>query len=69
MAAMNEEQVRKQLRKACADAGTQRAWATQAGVSAQYVSAVLKGTTEPGGKLLDALGIVRVIRYERVKAQ
>ena len=62
---MNKEQVIDLLRAACVKAGSQTAWATERGIATAYVSDVLKGRREPGAKLLDALGIERIVTYRR----
>ncbi|MEO9787543.1 MAG: transcriptional regulator [Aurantimonas coralicida] len=56
--------VRDLLRQACADAGSQQAWATANGVSPQYVGDVLLGRREPGDKILDGLGVRKIVTYE-----
>lgn len=55
------------LRKACADAGSQKAWAEANGVSGAYVNDVLQSRREPGESILSALGLRKVVRY--VEAQ
>lgn len=55
--------VRKLLRKACEEAGSQKAWADQHSVSEAYVSDVLKSRREPGEAILDGLGIDKVVSY------
>lgn len=47
--------------------GTQRAAADKFGVSASYITDLLKGLREPGKKLLKAIGFVRIVRYERLE--
>lgn len=44
-------------------AGSQRAFAQQHGISTQYVNDVLRGRREMGQKILDALGIDRIVSY------
>lgn len=63
---MNAEVVRKRLRKASDQCGGQRALARMLGVSSTYLNDVIVGRKEPAGKLLDALGLQRVVRYEKV---
>jgi len=46
--------------------GSQRAWAKRHNISTQYVSDVLSSRRPPGGKILQALGLKRVVSYERV---
>jgi len=60
-------EVCRRLSVACKAAGSQRAWAEQHGVSAAYVSDVINALRPPGQSVLDALGLVRVVRY-RAKA-
>jgi DNA-binding transcriptional regulator YdaS (Cro superfamily) len=64
---MNQADVIKRLADECRAVGGQSAWARQAGVSATYVSDVLAGKREPGGRLLLALGIKRVVLYMEVE--
>lgn len=50
--------------KAAIDAvGSQKAYAQAHKISEQYLSDVLNGRREPGQKILDALGIERVVVY------
>lgn len=49
-------------------AGSQRAAAQQLGVSAQYLCDVLKGRRAPGSKILEPLGLKRVVGYASEKA-
>jgi hypothetical protein len=42
----------------------QVAFAIKAGVTQQYISDLLRGKREPGPKILDALGLRKVITYE-----
>jgi lambda repressor-like predicted transcriptional regulator len=55
--------VRARIVAACVEAGSQKLWAAQAGVSQSYLSSVLSGRREPGESILAALGLVRVIAY------
>lgn len=61
---MNADKVIALLRDECSRAGSQRAWAMKHGISAPYVADVLRGRREPAGKVLDALGLERVVTYE-----
>lgn len=56
-----------EIRKRCAIAGGQSAWAGRYGLSPQYVSDVLNTRRDPGPKILAALGFVRRISYHRSK--
>jgi len=44
--------------------GSQKETAKKLGVSAQYLGDVLSGKREPGKKILDALKLRKVIKYE-----
>jgi DNA-binding transcriptional regulator YdaS (Cro superfamily) len=48
-------------------AGSQRLAAQQLGVSDAYLCDVKKGRRDPGPKLLTALGLRRVVEYERAQ--
>ena len=51
------------LRDACAAAGSQSAFAQQHGISDGHVSDVMHARVAPGRRILDALGLVRIVRY------
>lgn len=51
------------IRKACREAGSQKAFAEKAGVSAAFVSAVLNGQKPPSAAMLSHVGIKRVVYY------
>ena len=51
------------LETAIKQAGNQQAAATKLGVSPSYLSDVLSGRKEPGKKILEPLGLVRVVSY------
>ena len=55
--------VSARLRAACAEAGSQTAWAAKHGVSLGYVNDVLHARREPGDAILRALGLRRITRY------
>lgn len=46
--------------------GNQAAFASDNSMSAAYVSDVIRGRRDPGKKVLDLLGLKKVIRYEKV---
>ena len=46
--------------------GSQHAVAQAWGISDQYLSDVYRGKREPGKKILEALGIVRIVSYKEV---
>lgn len=58
--------VRDLLRQACDASGSQQAWAQEHGVSPQYVGDVLLGRREPGDKILDGLGLRKIVTYEQM---
>jgi hypothetical protein len=62
---MKTEQVRTLLRAACDEAGSIRKWASRHGVSAMYVSNVLRGKQEPGPAICKPLGLIRTVTYRR----
>jgi DNA-binding transcriptional regulator YdaS (Cro superfamily) len=60
---LNEQEMMERLRAAIQVAGSQKAFAKAHGVSQQYISDVLMGRRGAGEKLLDALGLERVVSY------
>lgn len=66
---MNSCVVRKLLRAECQAAGGESVFARKIGVTPQLVNAVLIGTREPRGKILDALGLEAVIVYRCKKSK
>lgn len=60
---LTEHDIMERLRAAITAAGSQRSFADQHKISLQYVNDVLRGRREPGQKILDALGIERVVNY------
>lgn len=63
---MTADKVRTALARACGLAGSAINWARQNNISAAYVCDVLGGRTEPGPKILAALGFERVTLYRKV---
>lgn len=61
---MTETAVRNILERQIRGMGSQRAWAKTYRVSPQHVSDTLLGRRELGPKILDALGIERVVGYK-----
>jgi hypothetical protein len=61
-------EVCRRLSAACKAAGSQKAWAEKHGVSPAYVSDVINALRPPGQSILDALGLVRVVRYRAKSA-
>ena len=66
---MDEEGVRQILVRACAEAGSQRAWADANGISPQYVSDMLTARREPAGKMLVALRVEKIVTYRMVRPE
>jgi DNA-binding transcriptional regulator YdaS (Cro superfamily) len=64
---MTADDVLALLARECEKAGSQSAWAKAHGLSAPYVSDVLKRRREPGRGILDALGIEKVVTYRKAK--
>ena len=64
---MTETEVIAILRRKVHIAGTYKAYATANGLSIAYVWDVLQGRRAPGGKILDALGLERVVTYREIK--
>lgn len=64
---MNTEQVRLLLRQQIDKEDSAAAWATKHKMSRVYVSDVLAGRREPGDKILEALGLVKIVLYRRKK--
>ena len=61
------DKVLADLRKACASAGSQIAWCEANEFSPAYVSDVLNGKRDLGGRVLGALGFERVVLYRKVR--
>lgn len=57
-------EVCSRLTVACKNAGSQKAFAEKHNLSPAYVCDVMNARREPGKSILDALGIVRVVRYK-----
>lgn len=52
------------IRTRCAAAGSQRAWADLHGFSDQFVSNVLGARKMPSARMLEVLGLRKVIRFQ-----
>lgn len=61
---MTTQEFRDVLKSRVKAIGTQAEAAKHYGVSSSYLSEVIRGTREPAEKLLSAMGIVKVVRYE-----
>lgn len=67
---LTAEDVRKLLEREVERIGSQRAAARQAGVSVQFLSKVLAGTSPPGEKLPAWLGLEPIeMRWQRRSAK
>lgn len=64
---MNSQKVRGMLALKTANLGQMAAFARQHQISRGYLGDVLTGRREPGQKILDALGLERVVTYRRKK--
>ena len=62
---MTEDDVREELRRTLKAWRSQKLYAAHIRVSEQYVSDVLAGRRLPGPAVLGALGLRKVVRYER----
>lgn len=62
---LNEQDMMERLRAAIAAAGSQKTFADTHKLSQQYISDVLSGRRGVGKKLLDALGLERVVSYRK----
>jgi hypothetical protein len=60
---VTEREALQELRRACQDAGSQRAWAKAHGYSDAYVSDVLNGRRDISEQLANALGLLRTVTY------
>jgi transcriptional regulator with XRE-family HTH domain len=63
---MTRDELMKLIQQRVEQTGTQAALARELGITAVYLGDVLSGKREPGPKILDALGIRRVITYVKV---
>ncbi len=62
---MNKSDFARTLDKFIKGAGSQDAAAKQLGISGAYLSDIRHGKREPGAKILTALGLKRVVGYEK----
>ena len=65
---MDTDDVRRLLLRECEKAGSMSEWAKENYVSPGYVSDVVNGRRLPGGSILAALGLERVVTYRKVKS-
>jgi transcriptional regulator with XRE-family HTH domain len=64
---MNKEELMALLREKITQAGDQRKLAAQLGVSQPHLSEILNGRKEPAEKVLTALGLRRVVMFEKIE--
>lgn len=64
---MTKDELIEHLRKLVKEEGSQRNLAKRLGVSAPFIGDVLLGKREPAAKMLKALGLRRVITFERLE--
>lgn len=62
---MTEDEVIERLRVACQNAGGQKAFAKLHDFTPAYVSDVLRGKRGPADRILAAIGLERVIIYQK----
>ena len=60
---MTADEVRDRMRQACQKAGSAKAWADMHGISPSYLNDALGGRRTPGAKILEALGLTRIVIY------
>lgn len=63
MTDLTHDDVRARLSAAIREAGSQRAFAARAGVSAGFLSDVIRGRRDPGERVLAAIDLRRVERF------
>jgi transcriptional regulator with XRE-family HTH domain len=64
---MTKDELIEHLRKLAKEEGSQRNLAKRLGVSAPFIGDVLLGKREPAPKMLKALGLRRVVTFERLE--
>jgi predicted transcriptional regulator len=63
---MTRSEVYTLIRTAITNAGSQKAFAQQAGVSPQYICDIVNGRLDPADKILKAVGVRKKIVYEEI---
>ncbi len=64
---MTRKDIIGRLERCVSDAGSQAKAAKRLKVSAPYLSDIIAGRREPGTKILDALGLKRIVQYEEAR--
>ena len=65
---LTEHDFIERLRTTVAAAGSQKAYAERIGVSASFLSDVLRGNRTPGEKIIAALGLEMIVMYREKPA-
>lgn len=60
---LTEDEIMERLQAAITETGSQRSFADKHQISLQYINDVLRKRRKPGQKILDALGIERIVTY------
>jgi|WetSurMetagenome_2_1015567.scaffolds.fasta_scaffold102778_5 transcriptional regulator with XRE-family HTH domain len=56
------------INQKCDRLGQQKLYAERVGISQEYLSKILSGKENPAHKILENLGLVKVVMYARKKA-
>lgn len=62
---MTPDSVRALIRRACREAGSQKAFCKQHRLNETFLSAVLRGEREPSPAILDVFGLERITEYRK----
>lgn len=62
---LTQKELLKELHKAVKEAGTQKQWAEQNGISAAYLNDILKGKRAISEKMAKKLGYVPVMAFRK----
>jgi hypothetical protein len=63
---MNDTELLLLMQKRVDQAGSIAAWAAAHGLSSSYAHDVLRNRALPGKRILDALGVRRIVKYESI---
>ena len=63
MTDLTHDDVRVRIAQAIRTAGSQRAFAAEAGVSASFINDVIRGRRDPGDRVLAAIDLRRIDRF------
>lgn len=67
MALLDDRQIIQRLRKACVEAGSQKAFAKKHGVTPQQISDIMRGQVKVSQSIARALGCNRRTVYEELQ--